>query len=1114
MVCKEFEELCAKFGDLSPHKRIDIMCGMLRLCLAPELRFIGSVVEDLAKKDYHFLREHEIKANRQSDLLHYYTCDERTLRNAMALNLALLHSWNTTCANTIFDILETNMKRAFQVSLSIDSEDINVILLVLTMAMNHPAFTFHQRDRIFNYYKRVEQQLEDVLKKVINVSTGGGPLLKLGRQSPELIRSDVLQVPPAVSPQPGICDDVIINIGQGEEPVIQKDHICNIELVKGERSNKRKNPECKLRVTWNNGQTTYVTKSVQDFKEFQKEFVKLFPKDGDASRNDRKFLILVNPSSGQRDREGAHEEVISNYIKQLLTFPKDKLDSDHVIQFFKGGKSGRSQGGQASSTHSSSKSVTMVTSSSSLSAKSPPSQQSVCKSTSQTSPQPTSIESIHSIDPVSVIHSPPTLSPHIDDAVQQDDIVGNDTPPSISRLSQSSPSHSPSAKHFPSDGRNHGNAHHHGNSPPLSEQELTHLFTKLNLQKPECLQRLPWEELMSMEVDDLVNKGLCQAEAVKIRQEMDLASRDKLMSLPNGLSMPCVLMGNETSPEMSPCSVSGLYQPGPLPLSSQRPIPPFILHAAQPTGLPHMIYPAVPTRLTRDSSPTGSDCSSPPHSPLPHRTINKMSDSSSDENDKGRTRSPLTDMNRRSLHRSLDDGRMDEIQRGGVLHIGSGYQSDPSGICHPQIYPSIPAPCKAQPAHTNLGIPPKNVISMPPDSAGILFGKRPAIFPVGVAMPRSDTSVASVMTTTITTATPAHRLIYPIRPHGGLRSNLCTVTNTTAVTMTSQPINTSIPMAHMLTPTANKGSTVPSESNAQQQQTLVQESSSTKTVPSHGGGVPSNNAVPSHNASPLPGSHNSAGATASRNLSCTSCGCPGHNHVTYPYYHPVAGLLPGPLWHVPMAPTPTSNGIIPTPHIIPPGFTYQIPNGITPDMLLNHHNANMLASSSMASLYSGGPMVGGPPLLQRVVSERKEKPRRVTCHNCGSTEHNASECNDNSMESISAQTVAFYGNYPHAVGNRVNKVPSQSDNRNRRGAYQHINKTDGFYINRTYNGNKKAGGRYVNGNHNAPVSSQFSRMDSRHKICVNDNIRHAVHVYPSGFFRGNFHMRVPPPKIL
>ncbi|XP_063441018.1 zinc finger CCHC domain-containing protein 2-like [Mytilus trossulus] len=165
MVCKELDELCAKFGSLSPHLRIDYIYGMLRMCLPPELRFIGSVVEDLAKKDFNHLREHENKANNQTELKKYRNVDEKTLIEGMAFNLSLLHSVNTPCANIIFSLLEENSKSAFHISNSTDKKTIDIILLVLTMAKYHPAFTFHQRTVFTEYYKKVEQQLHNIYAK-------------------------------------------------------------------------------------------------------------------------------------------------------------------------------------------------------------------------------------------------------------------------------------------------------------------------------------------------------------------------------------------------------------------------------------------------------------------------------------------------------------------------------------------------------------------------------------------------------------------------------------------------------------------------------------------------------------------------------------------------------------------------------------------------------------------------------------------------------------------------------------------------------------------------------------------------------------------------------------
>ena len=62
------EDLCDWFKELKPPKRIDYLCALLHVCLPPELRFIGSVLEDLAKKDYNYLRDKEFIANSPHEL--------------------------------------------------------------------------------------------------------------------------------------------------------------------------------------------------------------------------------------------------------------------------------------------------------------------------------------------------------------------------------------------------------------------------------------------------------------------------------------------------------------------------------------------------------------------------------------------------------------------------------------------------------------------------------------------------------------------------------------------------------------------------------------------------------------------------------------------------------------------------------------------------------------------------------------------------------------------------------------------------------------------------------------------------------------------------------------
>lgn len=180
MVCKK--EVCDWFKRLSSSKRLDLMCGMLHMCLPFELRFLGSCIEDLAKKDFSNLREAEHKANNtvtlnqlSEDISDVETriFDQET-RSKLILYLSLLYSHNTVCSNIMYDILtrvHQLLIQALQIQSSSQQDErtcSNVtkrladdVLLLLTSAANHPAFVFSQSQELHNHLRNVEKLLRD-----------------------------------------------------------------------------------------------------------------------------------------------------------------------------------------------------------------------------------------------------------------------------------------------------------------------------------------------------------------------------------------------------------------------------------------------------------------------------------------------------------------------------------------------------------------------------------------------------------------------------------------------------------------------------------------------------------------------------------------------------------------------------------------------------------------------------------------------------------------------------------------------------------------------------------------------------------------------------------------
>jgi hypothetical protein len=180
MICKE--EICAVFRDLHSAERIDLLCTMLQLCVPWELRFLGSCVEELARKDYNSLSEIERRANDPVSLknLKDTDCDVLTdckMSSTLNIYLSLMHSDNTTCAHALFGILsrlERTVESHFNAKLTVCSSDgytfdsasatfcndvVMDLTLLFTLASYHPAFTFSQRQQLYTMCRNIEKLL-------------------------------------------------------------------------------------------------------------------------------------------------------------------------------------------------------------------------------------------------------------------------------------------------------------------------------------------------------------------------------------------------------------------------------------------------------------------------------------------------------------------------------------------------------------------------------------------------------------------------------------------------------------------------------------------------------------------------------------------------------------------------------------------------------------------------------------------------------------------------------------------------------------------------------------------------------------------------------------------
>lgn len=135
------------------------MCTLLNLCLPFELRFLGTCLEELGRRDAQDLRGAELRVNNPQEFVNDVGSfqagqpTETKIRRKMALYLALMRACNRTGVNELFKTLDRWGDRDF--AKFSDGDPLQELLLVYTMATNHPVFSFDQRMKCGEVYSKI-----------------------------------------------------------------------------------------------------------------------------------------------------------------------------------------------------------------------------------------------------------------------------------------------------------------------------------------------------------------------------------------------------------------------------------------------------------------------------------------------------------------------------------------------------------------------------------------------------------------------------------------------------------------------------------------------------------------------------------------------------------------------------------------------------------------------------------------------------------------------------------------------------------------------------------------------------------------------------------------------
>ncbi|PVD20556.1 hypothetical protein C0Q70_18712 [Pomacea canaliculata] len=291
------------------------------MCMPLELRFVGTVLENLGKKDYHYLREWEIKANNPAEVSKYKDLPAEYLRAKLMISLTLLHSSNTACAQVIFDAIESNSE-AF--GPSDDNKTTEDVLMILTLAINHPAFLFEQHQRLNALLAHLDTRKREPFRD---------------NHSDEEASLDLCQEAAYPSeehfPIPtGLC---IRHSPAAPQP--RKVCISNIDVKSTRKSAEKKGgPEYVIQATWSNGDVTEVYKKYREISELHQKLNHQFPEETSKKHNGKipPFPPGIQQCSSQEEYFSEQIRSLNGYFKSLLGVPAQILECDHIVSFFRG----------------------------------------------------------------------------------------------------------------------------------------------------------------------------------------------------------------------------------------------------------------------------------------------------------------------------------------------------------------------------------------------------------------------------------------------------------------------------------------------------------------------------------------------------------------------------------------------------------------------------------------------------------------------------------------------------------------------------------------------------------------------------------------------------------
>ncbi len=146
------------FRDATSDRRLEALCRLLDCCMPLELQFLNTYLDELLRRSL------VVNQHSDSNMPDLHEITDSTCRRQLCLILTRLKPANVL-AGCIYNILiQYNFSEFFSRVMVMEEELVDEILLLFTLAANHPAMSFSQRRNLHQRLVDLRETIEKSFK--------------------------------------------------------------------------------------------------------------------------------------------------------------------------------------------------------------------------------------------------------------------------------------------------------------------------------------------------------------------------------------------------------------------------------------------------------------------------------------------------------------------------------------------------------------------------------------------------------------------------------------------------------------------------------------------------------------------------------------------------------------------------------------------------------------------------------------------------------------------------------------------------------------------------------------------------------------------------------------